>query len=236
VTPAAGVTLHVVNTDGASAGYTVNTGSSVSQTQFSVETLPGTPGEASFVDGDTRLAELSTTATGGLSADERMFVSVLGMTRNTYKQQPGLRICASPCAASDVSALLADNPNRIVWVDGDLTLDDDIGDASGSPLKPALLIVDGDTVTLSAGVTFYGFLYITGAGSATSTLELPNAATTIRGALVAEGNLATSYSSTPSIGSELSVIYDRAAMEVLRTTYGSWVRVGGSWRDFKAAP
>ena len=57
----------------------------------------------------------------------------------------------------------------------------------------------------------------------------------IRGALVAEGDLTTRYASgVPSAGNELTVTYDREAMDVLRLTYGSWVRLGGGWRDFRA--
>jgi hypothetical protein len=225
--------LHVVNSDAISAGYTVNAGGAVTKTLFTAETLPGTPSEASFVDDDARLAALATTATGGLAAGERMFVSTFGMNRSAYKQQPGLRVCASTCTAAGINTLLTNNPNRIIWVDGNLTLDANIGDASGAPLKPVLLIVDGDTLTLGAGVSIYGFVYLTGGSSATSTIALPNSATSLRGALVAEGDLITQYSGAPSASSELTVTYDRAALEVLRSTYGSWVRLGGRWRDFK---
>jgi hypothetical protein len=167
-----------------------------------------------------------------LTAGERMFVSMFGVKRDVYKRQPGVRICTSPCSASSIATLLADNPNRIIWVEGNLTLNASIGDVGAS--QPVLLIVDGDTLQLDNGLTIYGFVYLTGGTSATATVRLPAATgTTVRGALVAEGNLATLYTATPSVGQELLMTYDRAAMDLLRNTYGSWVRLGGGWRDFK---
>jgi hypothetical protein len=47
---------------------------------------------------------------------------------------------------------------------------------------------------------------------------------TVRGALVAEGNV--SGAGTPQI------VYDRALLESLRLTTGSIVRVPGGWRDY----
>jgi hypothetical protein len=239
-TAVAAVKLRVANTDTGSGGYTVNSGGAVNQAAFTAETVPGTPGELSFLGGDTRLLELGTTAPTGsgtatmpvLTAGERMFVSMFGVKRDVYKRQPGVRICTSPCSASSIATLLADNPNRIIWVEGNLTLNASIGDVGAS--QPVLLIVDGDTLQLDNGLTIYGFVYLTGGTSATATVRLPAATgTTVRGALVAEGNLATLYTATPSVGQELLMTYDRAAMDLLRNTYGSWVRLGGGWRDFK---
>jgi hypothetical protein len=32
------------------------------------------------------------------------------------------------------------------------------------------------------------------------------------------------------------VTYDRSVLDLIRLNYGSWVRVGGGWRDFKGTP
>ena len=78
---------------------------------------------------------------------------------------------------------------------------------------------------------------MTGGTTDTSTIELPDTATGITGALVAEGRLLTNYSGgAPAATSFLTVTYDAAALQLLRTTYGSWVRLPGSWRDFKGTP
>ncbi len=230
------VKLKVINSDAASGGYTVNTGVALGShiDDMDLQTIPGTPARASVAEADSRLLEVSTTAsgTGALTAGERMFANIFGMKRATYRDQPGLRVCATGCTATGangVVALMAANPNRIIWVNGDLTVDADIGSATA----PALLVVDGGTLTLNAGVRIYGFVYLTGGASTTSTIELPASATFIQGALVAEGRLVTHYASSPSSGQELTVTYDATILNLLRTTYGSWVKLGSGWTDFK---
>ncbi|MBE0547933.1 MAG: hypothetical protein IH627_09835 [Rubrivivax sp.] len=242
--------LRVVNADTGSGGFTVNAGDAVANKEvlFDVQSVPGTPADQSFADDDKKFNALSITAPAttppappALTAGERMFVSIFGMKRDTYRQQPGLRRCPSPpsttCTAADINALMAQNPGRIVWVDGNLTLDASIGDPAVVPPVPVLLIVDGETLTLGDDVTVYGFVYLSGGASVTATISLPDAVTTIRGALVAEGTLVTAYpAGTPDTASVLTVSYDRAALDRLSTSYGSWVRLGGGWRDFKANP
>jgi len=236
VTPAAGLAkLKLVNSDQASGGFTINTGGTINASLFDARTIAGTPGPASFIDQDPRLQTLSTLSTGPspISAGERMFVTMLGMKRQTYRDQPGLRVCADPCTSAQVITLLTNNPNRIIWVEGNLTVD--AGAIVGSASAPVLLVINGDTLTFNGAAQITGFIYMTGGGSATSTVSLPAAATTITGALVAEGDLVTSYTATPAAGQELTITYDPAPLNVLRTTYGSWVRMVGGWRDFKEA-
>jgi Tfp pilus assembly protein PilX len=235
--PASGAANVIVsNTDASGGGYTINTGNALVATKVAAVSLAGTPGAASYAENDARLLNFATVSSGAssvtapiLAAGERMFVSIFGMNRQTYRNQTGLRVCPSPCTSAAIITLLADNPNRIIWVEGDLSLDAAIGSAP----VPVLLIVNGSTLTLSAGVNLYGFVYLTGGASTTSTIELPAAATTITGAVVAEGQLMTHYAAPGGSGTELTVNYDRQIMDILRTTYGTWVRVTGGWRDFK---
>lgn len=237
--------LRAVNTDLSAGGFTVNTGAvigALQKSQIAADTVPGTPSPKSFAESDVKLAALSTVAAGAgaLTEGERMFVSTFGMKRNTYMQQPGLRIRAT----QTIPALLAANPRRVIWVDGDLTLDADVGSAA----DPVLLIVNGDKLTLSAGITITGFVYVRGtvpspAGTAcapatpcVATVALPDAVTRINGALVTEGVLKTTYAGTPAISDELVVTYQSSVLDLIRLNYGSWVRVGGGWRDFKGTP
>ena len=235
--------LKVVNTDHRSGGSTVNYASTApfNAALFNAESIPGTPPEMSFV-ADPKLHDLATVAPASappapasLTAGERMFVSTFGMKRATYRNQPGLRVCASPCSATNVNTLLQNNPDRVIWVEGDLTVNTNIG-AAGTPV---LMIVNGANITFDADRTIFGFVYITGNGSVppdTSKLLLPDGPTFIQGALVAEGNLVTAYAGTPASSSFMTVTYDRVALDRLRLTYGSWVRLGAAWRDFKVAP
>lgn len=252
VTPAA-VTgdrrLYVVNTDAASQGFTVNTADLIDPDRFVAQSLPGTPSANSMAAGDKRLQDLvpsiGASPYGVLNHGERMFVMTFGMKKATYRDQPGLRMCVAPCDATQINNLLLDHPNRIIWVDGSLTLNANIGIPPNPaltppvPAQPVLLIVNGETLTLDPGVAIYGFVYMTGGATALSTIALPDAGplvNAITGALVAEGNLVTTYSGTPAPPSRLTVTYDAAALELLRTTYGSWVKLPGSWRDFKEPP
>ena len=235
--------LYVINTDTRSKGFTVNTanppGDPLDVSRFVAETIPGSPSEFSFVPNDPKLLKISDVAPAGsstygpeLTGGDRMFVMTFGMKRQTYREQPGLRMCPSPVvcpAITDINTALANNPNRIIWVEGNLALTANLG----TPVAPVLLIVDGERLTLGADVNIYGFVYITGGATDTATIELPNTPTSITGALVAEGKLVTTYSGTPANASKLTVTYNAAALDLMRTTYGSWVRMPGSWRDFK---
>jgi hypothetical protein len=227
--------LRVVNLDARTNGVIVDAGGVVDVGRISATTLPGVPAETAVVGGDSRLLDLTNNqAAGGLDASERMFVAQFGMSRATYREQPGLRRCPAGCTAADINALLVQNPGRIIWVEGSLTLDADLGLPAGVPPVPVLLIVNGDTLTLGSGVDIYGFVYLTGGvGAGAVTLNLPDGPTSITGALVAETSLATAYAGAPAPGDALTVTYDPGVLNTLRNGYGSWVRVPGSWRDFR---
>lgn len=239
--------LRVVNADAASNGFTIHAGGAIASAQIAAESLPGTPGELSQLGGDPKLVALSTVSPITvltplpMTAGERMFAATFGMKRQTYRQQTGLRVCPAPpagpgeCSAAEINALMAANPNRVVWVRGDLVLNANIG----SVTAPVLLIVDGQTLTLgAAGGDITGLVYITGgAASADAEVVLPNAARSLRGALIAESGLVTRYAAPgPSVTSLLAVVYDADVLNLLRTTYGTWVRVPGSWKDFRDTP
>ena len=242
--PSTAPKLAVTNTDQRSNGFTVNTAMPIDKSRFIAKSIPGTPSEFSFAPDDAKLIKVSIPAPAGsstygpeLTGGERMFVTTFGMKRQTYKDQPGVRKCPPPCSAAAINTLMVDNPNRIIWVEGDLTLNANIGTPGSFPPAPVLLIVDGRTLTLGPAVQVYGFVYMTGGLTNTSTIDLPDTATGITGALVAEGRLVTTYSGgAPAATSFLTVTYDAAALELMRTTYGSWVRLAGSWRDFKGTP
>jgi hypothetical protein len=199
---------------------------------------PGTPDAATLLPGDTRLAGLGTLPAGvDPVLNSRMFVSQFGMKLGTYRDQPGVRSCpgfgVGACTAATLQTLLDTNPNRMLWVEGNLTLDADLG----STTAPVLLVVNGGSLTLAPNVTVVGLVYLvgTGAGPLQATLLAPSTGTsTIDGALVSGGNLQISHpAGAPVSPSGLKVSYNSAVLNLLRTTYGSWVRLPGGWRDFK---
>ena len=225
--------LQVVSRDVRTNGVTVNTGGTVDTTRVDSFSLPGSPGELAVVTSDAKLIALSTVApgAGSLSPNERMFVSTFGMTRQTYRDQPGLRRCGvtgvPACTAANINTFLAESPGRITWAEGNVTLNADIGTTAA----PVLLVINGNTLTLGASVDIVGFVYLTGgnAGGAV-TINLPDSNVGINGALVSETSLTTSSAGTAS---RLTVTYDPGVLNKLRTGYGSWVRVPGSWKELQ---
>jgi hypothetical protein len=205
--------LRATNTETATAGVTLIAGGAILGTGL-LTSLPGTPGASSTLEDDLTLAGL--TDFEAFIAADRMFASVFGMLPGTYSQQPAtLRIdCSAVCASAVVNTAVSANPGRIVWLDGDLNVDGDIGTAAA----PALIVVTGNA-TLSSGVVF-GLLY-----SRSPTWDRGAGTTQVNGALVAEGNLGGS-------GAQ-SIVYNSFLLNQLRTQHGSFVRVPGGWRDFR---
>ncbi len=212
---AAAPPVAVVNQDAGTAGITVQTGAAA-PALIDPTSLPGTPGVFSVIGSDTSL--------GGIATGDRMFAAFFGMRRGLYQQQPGVLACANPCNAAAVTVLmnadatLTAHPNHMIWVEGDLTVDGDMGSAA----VPVLLVVTGDVrVTADAAITGLVYLSKVGAvfnrGTFTATLD---------GALVAED--AINFTGT----GDLTLTYDGAVLNRLRTTYGSFVRVPGTWRDW----
>jgi hypothetical protein len=251
VTAQAGITVspvsasvRLVNNDAASNGITAHAGGALPApgSGLDVTGLPGTPPAATLVRNDQRLASLATQQAPGADpvADSRMFVSQFGMKPATYREQPGARLCpgaaAATCSAATLQQLLNENPQRVLWVDGNLTLEANLG----SVTAPVLLVVNGGTLTVSQNVTVVGLVYVVGTpagspGPLQVTVAAPNSGlSTIQGALVAGGSLQFSHAGgVPAAGNGLQVVYDRGVLNLLRTTYGSWVRLPGGWRDFR---
>lgn len=216
ISVAAAPPVAVVNQDAGTAGITVRTGGAAALASIVPTSLPGTPGESSVIGGDASL--------GSIATGDRMFAAFFGMRRGLYQQQPGALACANPCNAAAVTALmnadaaLTAHPNHMIWVEGDLTVDGDMGSAA----VPVLLVVTGDVrVTADADIT--GLVYL---AKADAEIDRGTFSTTLSGAVVAEEDL-------DIVGNgNLTLTYDAAVLNRLRTTYGSFVRVPGSWRDW----
>lgn len=211
-----GAFIDLTNGDIKTNGIALQTGTALSadaRASVRAVSLPGTPGAASVVENDGTLA--------GLTAADRMFVAVFGMPRSTYRQQPGLRQCPAPCNSGAVNAMLANHPNRPIWVTGNLIVDGDIGVDS----DPALLIVSGAINVDAVAATLKGAVYLDTTGTATVNLSA-GGSLTMQGALVADNDLAINGDGT------IAINYNTAVLSLLRTGYGSFVRLPGSWRDW----
>lgn len=208
--------LGAFNTAAQASGLTVRAGGAVSSNPFwQLAGAPGTPADQTIMAGDSAFAA---GAPVSFTAD-RMFAASFGVWRETYWQQPGaVRLaCGGGCDGTAVRDAIRMNPGRVVLADGNVDLDG--GTDIGTLAEPVVLVVKGN-LTFSAATNVFGFVYAETAGWTTGGAG-PG---TVRGAVVAEGNLGGT--------GNLTVVYEPDVLEALSRRTGSFVRVPGSWRDF----
>lgn len=199
--------LAAYNTEPDRGGVTIQSGGTVNLAGKVLRSIPSTPGPDSVAASDFTLSSLSATP-------DRVFASVFGVWPETYRLQPAaLRVdCGGGCRAALANAAAA-NPDRVLWVNGNLTLESD-GDI-GSVADPVTIVVAGRVDVTAAAARIFGFVHArggwTGAGF-------------VRGALFSEAAL--SDTAVPT------VVYDGPMLETLRRRSGSFVRLPGGWRDF----
>jgi hypothetical protein len=213
--------MRVINSgqDGGSAtveianGVTVQAGGAVGTARLALESLPGTPSERSLVQNDNSFAAQ------GLDQDERMFVSVFGVTSDLYRQQPGSVVldCTIACDAAKIQTAATKNPGRVLWAQGNVNVNGDIGSAA----IPVVLVATGP-VRLASGIV-YGLVY-SRAEPTWAIGDDPTDAGEVHGAVVAQAGM-------NGQGRQL-VQYNGDVLKRLRTRYGSLVRIPGGWKDF----
>lgn len=206
----AGAAMTVANADKATAGITIQSGGAVFKPGLKLLSVPGTPADSSVIDVDTTLSSLSA---------DRMFANVFGMWRATYRDQPGAVVlpCGlGGCSADLVRTTIAQNPGRVLWLEGNFNVDT-AGDVA-SAAEPVAIVVNGSVSVTSAAI-LYGLLYVQAPTWTT------NGALEVRGAVVAEGDVAGN--------STARFVYDPTFLTRVRLRTGSFALVPGSWRDFQ---
>jgi hypothetical protein len=207
--------LTVINANPKGSGITVQSGGTINTvfdatpaTGLTPRTIAGGPNANSFIENDPSLAPPLT--------NDLMFNGSFGLLRNTYRDQPGTVImaCDSGCTAAQVRTQAERNPGRILWVDGDLSLDT-AGDI-GSATEPVAIVVKGN-LQFAAAAQVFGLVYVQA-----STWNL-SGTSTIQGAAVAEGGMSGSSGGT--------FVHDRDILNNLRFRTGTMVIVPGSWKD-----
>jgi len=225
--PSAALTVHstlnlnngaivIVNTDVPTRGITIDAGGPlINGANARLSSVPGTPGSASVLASDPSLS--------ALPDGNRMFVSLFGMDRDTYRSQPAAVqvTCAGSCA-NNIATAVSQNPGRVIWVQGPATIDS--AQVWGSVAQPVMLVVEGD-LTVSDNLQLFGVLYLHGGGGA-NTWTTTAGSTLIEGAVVGEGTL--------SVVGAPTIVFNPAVLRAINLTQGSLVRIPGSWRDFAA--
>jgi Tfp pilus assembly protein PilX len=215
------LSMTLVNTDPRS-GVTVNAGGDVNDTAGPVVptliTAPGSPTAASVSKNDGALTALSVAA--GVNTNT-YFAKSFGLWPNDFRDQPGavVRTCGGGgnCDAAQVRADIVQYPGLVIWLNGGLDID--TGGDIGSADQPVVIIATGP-VLFSANATVHGLIYT----QASPWNTAGPGGTTVRGAVVAEGNVDGNSNAT--------LIYDPTVLSRLRLKTGSFAVVPGSWRDF----
>ncbi|NWG73627.1 MAG: hypothetical protein HXY24_03305 [Rubrivivax sp.] len=233
-----GGNMRVVNTDPESNGITINAGTTVDLGGSSgVVTIPGTPPNASVLDNDPSLSELSTRdGTGDL-----FFSTFFGQTMEQYKSDPttfvlsgscsGRTLCSACSAGNDCARKLADAYDRgyrRFWSDLDLafttstlpstTVAADGTKLIGTPERPVSIATSAN-IELRAKVTAYGMFY---SNRADWDYE-GSGASKVFGAFVARSDF------NKGAGG-LDLVYDPNLFRPTNAR-GTMIRVPGSWRD-----
>jgi len=212
-----GGAVAISNADVPTAGVTIDAGGDVlNASNARLGSVPGTPGSASVQASDPSLAELDA---------NRMFVSVFGMDKATYRSQPGaVRVSCNGDCALQIATAISNNPGRVIWVDGNATID--TNQVIGSVAEPVVLMVKGN-LTVAANLQLHGVVYLhADDGVNANTWSITAGSTTVNGAVVAEGNLTVVGAPTIS--------FDPDVLRAINLNQGSMVRIPGSWRDFAA--
>lgn len=222
--------LAAYNTVAGGSGITLQSGGSISGLAMVLRSAPGTPAAASTIDTDPALGsgpgvgQGLTPATPYTAAD-RMFAIVFRTRPAAFEtQQAVLKLTCPPvagCSATTVQSAVSLNPGRPLWLTGPLLVDANIGTAA----EPVVMLVDGDVQHTALGTRIYGLVYVRMAGAATSWNV--SGSGEITGAAVTDGGLTSTVASGPT------VVYDPDVLNLVRFNVGSFVRVPGSWRDFR---
>lgn len=201
--------LQVANGDFAS-GITVHAGISVTPGGASRFESAAGGGNDGRIDSDAALQALSD------QGAEPWFRSQFVLDRASYQRQPAaVRIdCAAGCNGAAIAAAVLLNPRNPIWAEGDVNLD--AAGALGSAADPVMLIVNGN-LTVSADVLATGFVHA-------EQISWTAPAATWDGALVSRTSFAAATAAT--------LRYNKAALDVIRLRYGSFVRVPGGWNLF----
>jgi hypothetical protein len=208
------VALNLSNVD-AGSGITVHAGGNIGLAAGSQYYLPPGAIGSGIVQGDPKLLAL------GPAGDNNLFFGMFGMPSNTYKNQPAVyqltNCAAAACQPVSLATAIANNPGQIIYVEGDLTIDAAAA-TLGTVAQPVLLVVNGLVNFTGAGVTFNGLIF---GNNFSWTAAATNSV--INGALVVNGDF--------SAAANANIFYNAAAIKTMNQSYGSLVRIPGSWTN-----
>ncbi len=223
--------LGAFNPDPADGGLAILAGGDVDKADpagpnLRVGSAPGSPADEARVvlSRDAPLKSLLDDFPTPKDGATRMFAATFSVWPDDYRDQAGavvLECGAGGCNGDDIRDALKLNPGRLLWANGDVVLDG--GTPIGSATAPLVLIVRG---ALEIDSEVFGLLYVRADadGDDDDDIWAAGGNGTLTGALIVEGSMGGDAGFT--------VVRDRAVLEAVQRTVGSFVRVPSSWRDF----
>jgi len=200
--------LGVHNVDGASGALAVHAGGRIAATALRISAPPGAPIGASLASDDNALRTMPV---------DRFFARTFGMGTAAWTWQPAARrvACAIDCAHTLGAAI--DAGQRLLVIEGDASV---AGPASFGRADDPIVIVATGALRLSGDIELHGVVHA-------ASLEWND--TTPGGAVVRGAVVVGSYRGNGSV----DLHRDAAVLARLAAGSGSFVRVNGSWKDFR---
>lgn len=230
--------LNVINTDPASNGITINTGSTVQLTGGTlVQTMPGSSPTASILDNDPSLLNLTNADANG----ELFFSSYFGEGFDDYKSNlqtkvisaggndPANGTCSSATNCGAAVSYWVDRGYTQFWVGPDVTFNNSnmpstTAGTLGTATNPIALATPGQ-MTFTGGINAFGTFYAATTTAVDDLTLTGGGSANIVGSLVSRGDFARTGNGN------ISIIYDANLFGAKGAPSGLLVPVPGSWRD-----
>lgn len=205
----ASIGLH--NPAPASHGIAAHAGGRIAAANARLTTLPGASPLHAAVSGDHALA---------VTSADHLFTAHFGLDKAGWRAQPAVHRlpCTGDCSAALAAAVAGLRGRALVWIDGDLALAGPL--TLGTPTHPVIVVSTG-AATLSGALTLHGVVY----AASIVWKDAPPGSALVRGALISEGDYRGNGAP--------DVFYDATVLRTLQYDSGSFVRLPGSWRDFR---
>ncbi|MHB1948173.1 MAG: pilus assembly PilX family protein [Gammaproteobacteria bacterium] len=179
-----------------------------------------TSGGVSSTAGNIKSDITQSSATLSSESNSDFFSSYFGTSSSAIQSK--VAHYYSNASNTNYSATLSGMTGTSIWIDqtgGTATINGST--TIGSAAQPVLLIVNGP-LSLSGGVTIYGFVYVIG----TTGIDTITGNTQIFGGLVTTDTL--------SMAGNINVTYNSSVLSALKNlnTISYYAPVSGSWKDF----
>jgi hypothetical protein len=221
---AVGGAYTIENTEVASNGYLVNSGTTISSSPYALahyKTIPGQPIQNALIPNDTSLSALA--ASDPSCSASAMFKAYFGTTMAEYAAQTGIVktiSCTNPTnCGSALTAALAEGKKSFYFPDG-LKLNNSPNVVGGFGAGNGVIIVSPGDIDINGNIEIHGMVF----SNSANVNDVGTGNADIYGSMIT----CAGYNNN---GSGL-LSYDSNALGGQGWRPGPVIRVPGSWRDF----